>query len=54
MTDDQKYVKLIEKYRKLRTDPSNFDEGERVLEAAALLQRSGRVSRKAIEVSWYL
>lgn len=54
MTDDQKYIRLIEKYRKLRSDPSKYDESERVFEAASLLQGSGKVSKRAIETTWYL
>ena len=43
MTDDQKYQRLMAKYKDVRRDPDKQEESMRLLKAAVAIQAKGNV-----------
>jgi exonuclease VII small subunit len=54
MSDDQKYILLMEYYKRLRSGEVELEQSLRYLDAAQKMSGQGRVSKDAIEASRYL
>lgn len=54
MEFDDKFITLMELYKRLRRDPEKQDMAERAFEGASNLVNSGRVSKEAQEASRYI
>ena len=45
--DDQRYISMMQKYKKMRRDPKKKDEANALLDDILKLGKSGDVSKKA-------
>ena len=52
--DDKKYTALMVEYKKLRRDPKNRKEADKVLQKALKLAKEGDVSSKCKTLTAYL